>query len=682
MKEKREKGICFNCGAPFKYGHIFPNKPGFLLLEMDPHFSEEITAIEHNTEDQQVSDDLVVLESTPTIYLNSLLGYTFPNTMCITGYSKARPLTILRDSRSTHNFLHPSIAKHCGFAVSSSDPVLHVTVGNGGYLNTNGPCTFPTRLQGTIFYIDFYLLEISGCDVVLGIQWLRTLGEIIWDFEKLTMQFSINGTDVTLTSNQSSSVMIMYVSPMQRLLSTENCGILLELVALNTSAAKQSVLFPEIQQLLSNFNDIFFIPTTLPPERLHKISLLPESGPVNVRPYRYPHFQKDEIEKIVSELQQAGFIRPSSRPFSSPILLVRKKDGSWPMCVDYRALNKITIKDRYPIPVVDELYGKKFFTKLDLRYGYHQICVHETDIPNTAFRTHDGHYEFLVMHFGLSNAPATFQILMNAIFRPYLCQFVLVFFDDILIYSEDFASHLKHLELVFELLLKELRGFLGLAGYYRKFVKDFGKISALLTQLLKKDAFKWIDEATAAFKLLQQALTTTPVLLLPDFSKEFYLECDASGGGIGAVLMQSSRPIAFYSKPLSGKNLKLSVYDKEMLAIVGSTNKAADTLSRLVNPQLLAITAPIFSSVDDIIAECHNDPTLRALIEQLQLNPNSKRHYSYLNGVLRYKGRIVVVSSSEWCKKLLHEFHSTPLGGHSGYLRTFKRLQHNFTGLA
>ncbi|XP_026459507.1 uncharacterized protein LOC113360186 [Papaver somniferum] len=387
MKEKREKGLCFNCDAPFKSGHICPDKPGFLLLEMDPHSPEGITEIEYTTENHQASDDLAVLESTPTISLNSLLGSTFPNTMSITGYAKARPLTILIDSGSTHNFLHPSISKKCGFAFSSTDHVLRVTVGNGGHLNTK----------------------------VLGIQWLRTLGEIVWDFEKLTMQFSIQDTAVRLTGNQSSAVMIMDVSPMQRLLSTENYGILLELVALNTSAAKHLELLPEIKQLLSTFGDIFSTPTTLPPERIqdHKISLLPETGPVN-------------------------------------------KGGSWCMCVDYRALNKITIKDRYPIPVVDELldelHGNQVFTKLDLRYGYHQIRVHDADIPKTAFRTHDGHNEFSVVPFRLSNAPATFHSLMNYIFRPYLRKFVLVFFDDILIYSENFDDHIKHLELVFEIL--------------------------------------------------------------------------------------------------------------------------------------------------------------------------------------------------------------------------------------
>ncbi|XP_031500328.1 uncharacterized protein LOC116264325 [Nymphaea colorata] len=274
---------------------------------------------------------------------------------------------------------------------------------------------------------------------------------------------------------------------------------------------------------------------------------------------------------------QSGIIRPSSSPFSSPVLLVKKKDNTWRFCIDYRALNEVTVKDRHPIPVIDELLdelaGTTIFSKIDLRAGYHQIRMHDEDILKTAFRTHDGHYEFLVMPFGLSNAPATFQRCMNDVFREYLRDFILVFFDDILIYSKSEEEHEQHLRITLR-ILKEHNLFANMSkcsfgqssiGYLGHIVSREG--------MLKKGAFQWNEKSKVAFEKLKAALMSAPVLTLPDFTKTFTIETDACEVGVGAVLGQEGHPIAYMSKALTSRAKPLSTYEKELLAIVIAVEK-------------------------------------------------------------------------------------------------------------
>ena len=409
------------------------------------------------------------------------------------------------------------------------------------------------------------------------------------------------------------------------------------------------------------------------------------------------------------------------------------------MCIDYRELNKGTIKDKYPIPVIeellDELHGSTLFSKIDLRAGYHQIRMYPSDMHKTAFKTHDGHYEFLVMPFGLTNAPSTFQSLMNDIFRPYLRKFILVFFDDILMYSRSLQDHLQHLESTFQVLqqnfllakkskcyfaqerieylghfisaegvstdpenimaiqkwpqpqnVSQLRGFLGLTRYYRRFVKGYGSICKPLTTLLKKNQFHWNQEATDAFQTLKMTMITPPVLALPNFFEDFIIETNAFGIGIGAVLMQKGHPLAFISKALSPKHQSLSVYEKELLAIVyavtkwhyylcgrhfsiktdhqslkhllqqritfpgqhswftklmgydydicykkGKENVVADALSRVNHGELLAMAVSSISGglMEEIQKSWENDPQLTKVIGQLKEQNSNSSPYNW-----------------------------------------------------
>jgi hypothetical protein len=344
--------------------------------------------------------------------------------------------------------------------------------------------------------------------------------------------------------------------------------------------------------------------------------------PFCLRPYRYNPAQKNEIETQVQDMLHKGWIQPSSSPYSSHVLLVWKKIGDWRLCVDYRRLNALTIKNKYPLPIIEELLeelqGASWFTTLDLCSGFHQIRMAKGDEHKTAFQTHSGHYEYRVMPYGVTGGPATFQGVMNTILASLLRKCVVVFIDDILIYSKSWSEHLQHIKAVLTLLqqhqfhvklskcafakqqlcylghvvsnqgvatdpskietiqnlpqptnIKELRSFLGMTGYYRRFVSQFGLIAKPLTNLLKKgNLFVWTSETTKAFQTLKKALISAPVLALPNFVIPFVVEIDASAKGIGAVLQQQGHPIAFVSKALGLKAQCLSTYEKECLAIL------------------------------------------------------------------------------------------------------------------
>ena len=312
--------------------------------------------------------------------------------------------------------------------------------------------------------VTFHLLPISRADVILGIQWLKLLGPITTYYTTLVIKFSHLGQPVTLHVDADTGPTPISAPQVKCLLQTHSTSAMFHLCVLSTTkpgpASNPPSTIPAIETLLSKFSSIFQSPTNLPPphQTTHHINLLSNTRPMNVCPYWYLYFQKSKIEKQVSELLSLRMIQVSQSPFWSPVLLVKKKDGNWRMCVDYHALNAITVCDRFLMPTIDELLDDlgqpSWFSKLDLRQGFHQIVTAKEDIEKIAFRMHQGHYKYRVMPFVLCNTPSMFQAMMNVLLQPFLRRFVVVFIDDILVYIDSLQSHLHHLELIFQALLQ------------------------------------------------------------------------------------------------------------------------------------------------------------------------------------------------------------------------------------
>jgi hypothetical protein len=390
-----------------------------------------------------------------------------------------------------------------------------------------------------------------------------------------------------------------------------------ERAAMTRLLQKYAVVFPEE------------LPDGLPPDRGtgHTIPLVDGAQPQWRHVYRLSPAEKAEAQKQIIELLAKGWIQPSKSPYGSSILFVTKKDGTLRMCVDYRALNKNTVKNRFPLPRIDDLldvmHGSNYFTSLDLASAYHQVRITDEDVPKTAFNTPFGHYEFKVLCFGLSNAPATFQSQMNKIFGSMTGRCMVVYLDDVLIFSKTFEEHLQHVEQAMKILqdnqyyakLKkcefckeevkylghvvgkggvkvdaakvaavqdwprpkdahELRQFLGLTNYFRRFILAYSAVAKPLTDCLKTSLgvrMLWSAECEAAFQLLKDKLVQAPVLTAPDFAEDaapFEIISDASAFAIGAVLMQGGRPIAFESRKLNAAEQGYHTTDREFLGVV------------------------------------------------------------------------------------------------------------------
>src|SRR5512136_986780 len=452
------------------------------------------------------------------------------------------------------------------------------------------------EIQGVPFLANLILLESKDLDVILGMDWLARHKGVI----------DCANRKVTLTSNDGQVVTV-------HAMSSESLRSRLNQITLEE--------IPIVREYPDVFPDDL---PGMPPKRdiEFRIDLVPGTTPIHKRPYRMAANELAEVKRQVDDLLQKGYIRPSSSPWGAPVIFVEKKDHTQRMCVDYRALNDVTIKNKYPLPRIDDLFdqlkGATVFSKIDLRSRYHQLRIREEDIPKTAFTTRYGLYEFTVMSFGLTNAPAFFMNLMNKVFMEYLDKFVVVFIDDILVYSQSEEDHQHHLRLMLGKLrehqlyaklskcefwlsevkflghvisakgvavdpetvtavtdwkqpktVTQIRSFLGLAGYYRRFIENFSKIARPMTQLLKKEEkFVWSPQCEKAFQTLKEKLVSSPVLILPDTRKDFMVYCDASRQGLGCVLMQDGHVVAYASRQLRPHEGNYPTHDLELAAVV------------------------------------------------------------------------------------------------------------------
>jgi hypothetical protein len=559
LKEfRRANGLCYKCGDKFTPGHKCTVTPPAQVAAVQAVDSGDGGGII----DDEILDALEGMghypEADSHISLYAFSGASSTTTIHLRALIGKQVFFILMDSGSSHTFINSAMLPRIHDRVEEANP-LRVKVANGQVIISNA-VVYGNKwwIHGVTFSTDARVLELGAYDMILGMDWLERHNPMNCDWVHKTLGFRHNGKYITLQG----------VKPVETELCKEISGEQLQklqkgndvwamvVVSLVSTSDTHVVLYMEqgipspIQEVILEFDDLFQTPTELPPSRVfdHTISLFLDSVPVNCRPYRYAPQQKDEIERHVSKMLQSGLVVPSTSPFASPVLLVKKKDGTWMFCVDYRKLNAATIKNKFPMPIIDEfldeIAGVKYFTKLDLNSGFHQIRMAPQDEYKTSFETHHGHFHFRVIPFGFTNAPVTFQWVMNNVFAPFMRKFVLVFMDDILIYSRSLDDHAKHLRQVFQVLLAnkmfikfskcafaqaqieylghvishngvaidpdktvamvqwpvpssftEVRAFLGLTRYYRKFIRSYGIIAKPLTSLLKQKVFAWSKEA-------------------------------------------------------------------------------------------------------------------------------------------------------------------------------------------
>ncbi len=544
---------------------------------------------------------------------------------------------VLVDTGASNCYISGQLVQKLGLRITPS--VRTLTLANGSQATATGSCRFVIQIGAYSATVHAYVLRLNtSFDVILGEDWCKANGVYnLYTQNCLTIAHStMDGTSHRLTCNSEGVSALCPIVSAIHLESQLSSGDKLFLVNVNAMTSEKpdvtqigvanSSADAKLAEILKEYKDVFPVelPSELPPERtvFHTIPLKEGAVPPPRKMYRLSGPEKREVERQVDALLEKGFIQPSCSPHGSPVIFVAKTDGTLRMCIEFRGLNSMTIKNRFPLPRIDDLFdqlqGAQLFSSMDLQSAYYQVRLKPEDVPKTAFTTPRGLYEYTVLCFGLTNAPSTFQAVMNDVLKEVSGKFVLVYLDDIVIYSKNAEEHVEHIRIVLEVLRKhklyaklpkcsfmqselkfmghivgaqglqvdpkkvaivqdwpvpagvaQLRSFLGLANYFRKFVTGWAALIAPLQKLTCKDeSFVWSAECSEAFEGVKTALTNARVLALPDLNNPFVVICDACGVGLGAVLVQGGRLIAFEGKRLSEAEQKYTAGEQELLAVV------------------------------------------------------------------------------------------------------------------
>uniref|UniRef100_A0A2N9I7U4 RNA-directed DNA polymerase n=1 Tax=Fagus sylvatica TaxID=28930 RepID=A0A2N9I7U4_FAGSY len=619
------------------------------------------------------------------------------------------PARVLFDPGSTHSFISCGFVRNIARSPEPLEYELSVSTPLGDTLMSNlvlKSCMF--CIEGRELSADLVLLGMHDFDVILGMNWLAAYHASVWI-------------------------------------------VLRRRLCLGLQICKRRNWRIEDIPVVREFPDVFpeDLPG-LPPDREveFSIDLVPGTAPISKAPYRMAPAELKELKGQLEELLDKGFIRPSASPWGAPVLFVKKKDGSMRLCIDYRELNRVTIKNKYPLPRIDDLFdqlqGAQVFSKIDLRSGYHQLKIKSEDIPKTAFRTRYGHYEFLVMPFGLTNAPAVFMDLMNRVFHEYLDRFVIVFIDDILVYSKSLEEHEDHLRIVLQILrdkklyaklkkcefwlnqvvflghvvskdgitvdpskieavvswdrptnVSEVRSFLGLAGYYRRFVEGFSRIAAPLTHLTRKNAkFEWKEECEKSFQELKQRVVAYASRQLKNYEQN-YPTHDLELAAVKELNMRQRRWLEL-----------IKDYDCSINYHPGKANVVADALSRKSSGFSAALLTTQKEIINDLermgievvmghsgayLASLSVQPTLIERIKLLQsgdsqlvkimdeVRSGKKPLFNISDdGVLKFGNRLCVPNDPSIKNDILEEAHRSPYTMHPGSTKMYRDLRETF----